>query len=128
MIPDVPGADAFAAWFGHWPSFHDAEILELHLSRDSASWLKMHTWLMTGQVGADGYYVLDKHAVVTFHMEEVTDLELAGFSGQNVIFGVEVTRTENGYRLALDPCFGLFGYLEAERMSIALSPGQPEAV
>ena len=48
-IPNVPGSDAVVAWFGEWPSFHDAEILELHLDRENVSWVKVHVWLSSGE-------------------------------------------------------------------------------
>ena len=31
MFPAILGADAVVAWFGEWPSFHDAEILSIHI-------------------------------------------------------------------------------------------------
>lgn len=33
----------------------------------------------------DGYFVLDRHAIVTFTLTDVMDLQLDGFSAQNVI-------------------------------------------
>ena len=32
MTPNIPGADSIVSWFGRWPSFHDAEIMTLHVS------------------------------------------------------------------------------------------------
>lgn len=111
MIPEIKGIEEVVSWFGEWPSFHDAEVLELHLDRAGRSWIKIyHTWT--------------KQAVVTFNMENVTDLELADFSQQNVIGDLELKETPTGLRLTLTPCYGLAGYLEAERMSVELSPGE----
>jgi hypothetical protein len=39
---EFPGTDKIIQWFGQWPSFHDAEILELHLNRTGESWIKIH--------------------------------------------------------------------------------------
>ena len=61
-------------WFGQVPSFHDAEILSLHLHRKGPSVLRLHGWINTGEVGQSGYFVLDRHAVVTFTLSEVMDL------------------------------------------------------
>jgi hypothetical protein len=33
IIQEIPGALSVIEWFGFWPSFHDGEILEVHLSR-----------------------------------------------------------------------------------------------
>jgi hypothetical protein len=33
IIDEVPGTAEFIKWFGYWPSFHDAEVLDLKLCR-----------------------------------------------------------------------------------------------
>jgi hypothetical protein len=125
MMTEFPGADKVIQWFGQWPSFHDAEILELHLARAGRSWLKIHTWNMTDQVDESGHYRLEKHAVVTFTLEEVTGLQVDGFSSQNVIAGLEVERLAEGFRITLAPCYGLAGTLEAARVIVDVAPGKP---
>ena len=114
-----------APWFGSWPSFHDAEILELHLHRTGRSWIKIHVWNMTDQIDGKGHYVLDKHAVVTFTLEGVTGLQVDGFSSQNVIAGLEVERLVRGFRITLHPCYGLAGTLEAAQVTVDVTPGKP---
>lgn len=126
MLEAVEGAKSLYDWFGYWPSFHDAEVISLHLNRIGLSSLALHTWEMTKEVDDKGYYVLAKHVVVEFAMKEVVGLSLNGFSHQNVIFGLAIERTENGYRLALDDCYGIAGDLEAKGISIRLIPGKPK--
>ena len=60
------------------PSFHAAEILSLHLRRTGQSVLRLHGWINTGAVGQDGYFVLDRHAIVTFTLSGVMELQLVG--------------------------------------------------
>jgi len=43
---------------------------------------------MTKETDERGYYVLAKHVVVEFVLEEIPDLSLSGFSHQNVLFGL----------------------------------------
>jgi immunity protein 50 of polymorphic toxin system len=124
----VEGAKALYDWFGHWPSFHDAEVICLHLNRRAASLLVLHTWEMTKEVDDKGYFVLAKHVVVEFLMNEVTGLSLNGFNGQNVVFGLALERTENGYRLALEDCHGIAGEIEAKNITIRLTPGKPKDI
>jgi len=57
-FPDIPGASDLFAWFGFWPSFHDGEVLSLHLDRAGSSQLRVHTWEGTHQVDSRGYGVL----------------------------------------------------------------------
>jgi hypothetical protein len=128
-LPDelkaIAGAPELHDWFGHWPSFHDAEIVSLHLNRHGASTVRIHTWEMTNKTDDKGFYVLDKHVVVEFVLENISDLNFGGFSGQNVVFGLTLDRKEEGFLLDFDPCHGLAGTIEAEKLSIRLYPGKP---
>jgi hypothetical protein len=137
---DVTGGDELLAWFGEVPSFHDAEILSLSLQRTGASELKIHGWVMTGEVDPDGYCVLDRHAIVTFRFIDIMDLQLDGFSQQNVIAGLRLQRAtdrgrtgyyalpeeEDDIEVELLPCYGLDGFIRAKEVAISLVPGQPE--
>lgn len=120
--PAIPGATEIIDWFGGWP-FHDAEVLALHLEREGTSWIKVYTWNMTHEVGSDGAYVLDKHAVVTFFMREVFDLELDGFA-QNVIDKLAIESCEGGIVITLQPTYGMAGFVKAVEVWAALTPGR----
>lgn len=80
---------------------------------------------MTDQVDDKGYFILDRHAVITFRMQDISDLTLSGFSIQNVISGLQINRAENGYVIALGGCFGIEGIICAGSIQIDLEPGQP---
>ena len=123
-IPNVPGSDAVVAWFGEWPSFHDAEILELHLDRENVSWVKVHVWLSSGETYEHNgkQYRRERHGVVTFRLAEIVDLELYDSSCQNVIFGLELERKAGAYRPLMKPCYGLSGYIEAGRIELEVTP------
>lgn len=124
-LQSITGAQELYDWFGVWPDFHDAEIINLHLNRCGSSHLAVHTWAMTKQIDSRGYYELEKHLVVSFILDEVSALSLEGFNAQNVIFGLAIERIETGFRLTLDPCYGVSGSIEAKSISIRLTPGQP---
>ncbi len=121
----ITGAAKLHEWFGYWPDFHDAEVIGLHLNRKGNSFLRVHTWDTTKEVNEKGYYVQAKHVVVEFIMESVSDLSLNDFSGQNVISGLGIEKTATGFRLALGACFGLAGTIDAEAISIQITPGKP---
>jgi hypothetical protein len=111
------GSDAVTQWFGTWPSFHDAEVISLNLSRTGESLLRVYP------------YHPEKLATVDFIFEEITDVELADFSGQNVIssLGIEevIDQTkEKAIRLILGPCYGLAGRIDAKRLRVELLPGK----
>ena len=139
---EVPGGPDLVRWFGRAPSFHDAEILSLHLRRKGESVLRVHGWIMTGEARDDGYLLLDKHAVVTFTLQGILDLQLEGFSVQNVIAGLVLRRAldrpdRRGYlssnplpediEIELAHCFGLSGLIRAHSVAITFEPGQPNA-
>lgn len=118
----LTGAEAVRQWFGSWPDFHDAEVISLSLARKGQSVLRVYP------------YYPHKPAVVDFIFENVTDIELQDFSGQNVIMslGIETATDQNGdkvYRLVLGPCYGLAGRIDAKSLRVELSPGKsPDGV
>ena len=123
----VNGAKDLRDWFGYWPSFHDAEVTELQLCRSSSSSLKIHTWETTKEVDPEhGWCVMTKHVVVEFLFKGISALSLDGFNNQNVLFGLELEKIEEGFRLILDDCYGLAGTIEANEITIRLAPGKPQ--
>jgi hypothetical protein len=130
--PNVEGADALIEWFGRWPSFHDAEILNLDLRRAGSSFMRIHAWNMTDRLTSDGFYVLEKHAVVEFEMVDVRDLELIQFSKQNVISGLVLEPIENHpdgatIKITLGCCFGLCGQICCRKVRLKFAPGEPSS-
>lgn len=121
-LETVNGAKNLCDWFGYWPSFHDAEVIWLHLNRRTTSSLVVHTWEMTKEVDEQGYYVQAKHVVVEFLMNNIVDLNLNGFSHQNVIFGLMIERLDDNYRLTLEGCYGIAGTIDAKDISIRMTP------
>jgi hypothetical protein len=125
MTPSIPGAEQLVAWFGSWPSFHDAEIVELSLRREDKSWLRLDASRMTNQVDSAGSFVTDRRALISFWFEGVTDLELADFSAQNVIAALTCEENGNGFRVTIAPCFGIAGYIQAKQVSVSFEPSKP---
>ena len=129
QLPDelqaIDGARELYNWFGHWPNFHDAEIVSFHLNRRGSSTLVVHTWQMMKEVDEKGYYVHTKDVVVEFILDGISELDLNGFSGQNVIFGLSIEKGECGFRITLDPCHGLTGTIDADKIVLRLTAGKP---
>ena len=121
----APGAEELITWFGSWPSFHDAEVLSIELRRSGLSSLSVHAWEMTSDIDPQGFYVLRKHVVVTFSFDGISDLQLADFSSQNVISGLNLQQLDDGFELSMSPCYGVSGYIRAKRISISFNQGQP---
>ena len=93
----------------------------------------------TREVDSRGYLVLDKHAVVTFTLEDIKDLQLDGFSHQNAIGSLTLKRgpirpdrsssvpsaSPDDWEIELEPCFGLDGRIRCARVSVSFVPGKP---
>jgi hypothetical protein len=130
--PEVPGAKDVIAWFGYWPTFHDAEVLSISLHRLSGCRVSIHASEMTTEVDSSGHYVLAKHAIVTFLMEGfpvgesgISNTRIEFFNHQNVLSNARVNKRPQGYELVLEGCYGVDGSIICERMSVALEPGVP---
>jgi hypothetical protein len=121
----LSGATAVIEWFGRWPTFHDAEILEAAIVRDGVSRVRLFTWLMSNSLDKDGKYVRERPSIVEF---ELTDLGSVALSGgecgiQNVIGGLWFAEALEGrLRLTMSPMFGLYGFLEARHIAVKVTP------
>ncbi len=142
IYDQIPGGQALLDWFGYVPSFHDAEIVGLDLRRTGQSLLRIHYFIApyVAEHEQGGSYVFERHTVVTFALEDIMDLQLDGFSHQNVIGGLTLrraTRPRPGKLLLFEP--GAGGHRDrartvlrarrlhpAKRVSISLEPGIPE--
>jgi hypothetical protein len=126
MFPAILGADAVVAWFGQWPSFHDAEILSLHINRGGLSMIRIHTWNLSTRLDRTGHFVREREAILTFEFAGIKTLRLHGEDAdtQNVIQGLGIERTDEGYRLELQPCYGLAGELTVEQIAVHVEPGR----
>jgi hypothetical protein len=118
----VTGSQCLFAWFGYWPTFHDAELLRLDLNRAGGSTLSVLTWEISADKDPSGKYILQKHVVANFSFDEIYDSNLVGFSNQNVIGSLDVAVTERGLRMIISQIYGLAGMIEARRISVELLP------
>jgi Immunity protein 50 len=83
--------------FCRWPSFHDAEVLNITLDRGDRGTFgpsleaAVHVFEMTSQIDDDGRYVLKNHVVVRMRFSRIVNLTLTDFNQQNVLgsLGIE---------------------------------------
>jgi hypothetical protein len=123
LIQSIPGANEFITWFGRWPSFHDAEVLRIWLDRRGLSILEIHVFNMTNAVDATGHCICEKHATLRLFMTEITGCELVDFNHQNVLQHLDISRTDDGYELALASIYGLGGRIAAKTCTIEFESG-----
>ena len=88
--------------------------------------IAVNAWETTSEVDEAGYFKLAKHVVVSFELTGAADLCLEDFNHQNVIDRLSIEKLPSGlYRLTMEPCYGLSGWIDARTISITLEPGIP---
>lgn len=109
----IIGSEKVTSIFGYWPSFHDAEVIWLHLDRRESELGEgptvealVHAFEMTREVDPAGYFVLRHHVLVHFRFSAVAELKVDNLNQQNVLFelrinGVQEEQSEEG-RLSVD--------------------------
>ncbi|TBZ49182.1 hypothetical protein [Rhizobium leguminosarum] len=113
-------------WFGRVPRFHDAKLLEITFSSNGAGCC-VHAWNMTDEVDAKGYFVLDKHAIVTLTLEGVSAINCTDFDMvPGIIFDLEITKEDEHFRVEWDASYGVTGLVTARHIQINLVPGKPD--
>lgn len=130
MAPEILARIRNAEWLvqrlGHWPAFHDAEVLRVVLERDSsggpaASFL-IHVWNMLSEVDQRGYYVLDKHTLIEFRAAGLLECNLVDFNHQNVILELDVitelVRDQPVFRLIISTSYGLSADILAASLEV----------
>jgi len=135
IAPLIVGSEKLVAIFGQWPSFHDAEVLELnfqrgHIDTDAQIYefprltVKLHHWLMTNDVDQKGYLVRMNHTLTTLQFSDVDNFKMEGFNHQNAIFGlgIEQKAREEGptpyFAVDFEPSFGIEATFTCLRIEI----------
>src|SRR5215469_9978453 len=101
IAAQIKGIDKLTGIFGDWPSFHDAEVIDVDLQRspleperDSSLnpvlTVRIHVHKMTDEVDSRGYFVLKNHTLATIRFYAVDEFEIDGFATQNVIFELTI--------------------------------------
>ena len=123
ILHDIPGGEALFAWFGRVPHFHDAELLEIGFSGKGAGKLRIHAWNMTDEVDARGYFILDKHVMVTLALEGVSAIDCTDFDMiPGIISDLEITKSGEHFRIEWDASYGITGSITAKQVRITLEP------
>ena len=119
----IPGAPELIAWFGNFPSFHDGTVLEfaLDLSRSGRLAIKAHR--MNREVDDKGFFVLDKHCVVTFLLEDISRAEMEfDDAGIDIVFRFKIAEQGEGFAIDLETVNGCNAKLVLNTLSLGFEP------
>ena len=125
FLIDVPGAAEITNWFGYWPTFHDAEVVSIELNRSGTSIIKVHAFATSKRLDPRGHFATQNHAIVSFLLDDIRELQLNGFNHQNVIFRLDLNKHAEGYEIVLVGCYGIEGRIVARRIQVAFEAGIP---
>ena len=101
---EIENASALVEVFGAWPSFHDAEVHSLVISRDHSEAprldARIYEFERRSVTDSSGHYSQVNHRFVTLQFTRVAALELGGFNEQNALLALTI---EPGEQSAADP-------------------------
>jgi hypothetical protein len=120
----ITGSGKLTNVFGYWPSFHDAEVLDLHFTRGNVEpenglydfpilTLRIHVWQLTKNVDSKGYLILLHHTLTTLKFRDVSDFQMQGFNHQNAMMELVLASQERSegpspyFSVELVPAFGM---------------------
>lgn len=134
IFASLPGGAALIEWFGFVPTFHDATLEGLKITEGAVT-LRLKAFRMTRDVDAAGYYVLDRHAVVTLSLSGVSGISITG-NASSIISELRIRRLSanaSGWKSCGGPeagdfeidftsSYGLYGQLFARDLALAFTP------
>lgn len=120
---DIENAEALTSVFGEWPSFHDAEILELVLRRGPpvpCLECLIHVFESTGEVDDRGYHVLKNHVLVRLRFSDIRLHDLTDFNHQNVMYELVISSGSKAERLSvtISTSFGCEAHFDCNAMAV----------
>lgn len=142
VVENIGGHGKAISHFGHWPSFHDSEVVSITLERDAREnelepvlIARIHAFNTTDKVDAKGYFVTEKHGVVRFRFTGIRELSLSEFNCQNALMDISFVdiadRQMEGLRfeVSFDPAYGVSCSFQCASIEIeGIEPGPPRGV
>jgi hypothetical protein len=131
----ISGSEKITQVFGYWPTFHDAEVLDLHFWRGHVDadkgvydfpvlTLRIHLWELTKEVNSEGYLVLKHHTLTTLRFSDVHDFEMRDFNHQNAIMELSLSSHERTkppspyFAVQVIPAFGISASFNCIRIEV----------
>lgn len=119
----IDGWNTLEEWFGFSPRFHDAEVVSVDLRREpEPSIIRVHAWRTNSDTDANGYYRMDRHATVSFEISGISEMQLDGWSRQNLLYEMLVTPGEAGYEIRMSTSYGMEGKIVAKNLNVIVEP------
>ncbi|MFY9673728.1 MAG: Imm50 family immunity protein [Terriglobales bacterium] len=132
----IVGSEKLITIFGYWPSFHDAEIVELNFWRGDVQpekgiydfpvlTLKVHLWELTTKTDREGYLITRYHTFTILRFYDVDDFQMEGFNHQNAIMELILRSEERNegpspyFAVKIEPAFGMGASFKCLRIEVS---------
>jgi hypothetical protein len=132
----IENSHLLTAIFGRWPSFHDAEVLNIALDRgergafDPSLEAAFRLYEGTSGMDQEGRYVLKNHVVVRIKFSRIVNLTLADFNQQNALGSLVIEHLSDRerdtvkFRVVFESIFGVKAKFHCE--SVRIESVEPE--
>ncbi len=98
---------------GRWPSFHDAEVVTLELTRAlriPSVRLTVYVFNVLGSIDDKGHYVRSEEQLLVLTFRDVADVSFEEFNQQNVMSDLHMELGPDGrIMVEVNSLFGLYG-------------------
>lgn len=130
----IEGTQKVIKVFGAWPSFHDAEVMNVKLDRGAnvpTLETRIYIFSMIRSTLNPTHFEFANQNVVTLIFERIILLKLEDFNHQNSIDGLEIVASSTGRRrleVFMDGSNGCDIHLECDSIRVtSIAPWQPSA-
>jgi len=114
----VENGQALVEIMGYWPSFHDANVMEISRETDTFT-VTVHLFAMTDQVDSAGYYILEKHHLVTIAMHGLQSSSLPLTYSDDCLSGLTFSRSGDLTQVDFESHMGQDGTVLCRKVEIA---------
>ena len=124
----IENQELVVAQFGKWPAFHDAEIVSVLFERAEPGFWPVISLRIYARA-RPGAAAPATHCLVELQFAGVREYQLEGFNHQNVVFSLTFEQEGELVSCAIEPSYGLYGYIAAERVmvkSVSILNGNPQ--
>jgi hypothetical protein len=114
---------AVTNFYGFWPSFHDANVIEYKISLEAID-LTLHTWQMTREVDSKGHFILKKHSLVKFRFKGISDAKMDAFSANNILYELNLVPEKDlsSFTVELESVMDMSGSFSSRAGEVSITP------
>ncbi|KUG05911.1 Imm50 family immunity protein [Solirubrum puertoriconensis] len=123
VVSRIGNAEAIREHFGHWPSFHDAEITRVVFDANPGYHASVTFFITVSatytHVDDRGHHKQTKQCDIELQFVGIKELEVDYFGHQNVIFELLLEEQGSDIKCTFDASVGMDAFIVAEEVRVA---------